>query len=367
MNFKPKVIEKTFRKLRFLKKQEETIGQPPGKLIFVGDKKQDFVRLRMIAYNSNDYIEKYIKYIEDIEAYQKDYDNIWVNIDGLHDTKQILKIGKYFKIHSLIQEDIVHTGQRPRTDASDKYIFNTIKMMRLDEEQLQLDAEQFSMYLTKDTLITFQERVGDVFEPVRERIRNKQGRVRQKGLDYLGYSLLDCIVDNYNFIMEFFGSEIEDLEDRILLQANKNTLQDINRLKIELNYFRKTIRPAREAILDLKTSDSQLIAENTIPFFDDLGDHIQRSYDAVENYKGMLSEQLTVYSTNVNNRLNDIMKVLTIFSATFIPLTFIAGIYGTNFEHIPELKYQYSYYIMWGVMFFVALIMLGYFKYKKWF
>lgn len=360
-------ISQKIRKLRFLKRDNKTKNQMPGKVIFVGDKKQNFTKTTLFGYNENDYIEIELKHISEAEKYISKFKNIWINIDGLHDISKIKEVGEYFKLHSLIQEDIVHTGQRAKIDIEDSYIFFIIKMMKIGAKSLQLDAEQFSMYLNGNVLLTFQEVTGDIFNSIRSRIRNKSGRIRKKGLDYLAYCLLDNIIDKYNIIMELFGCQIEELEDKILLQPNSNVLQEINNYKIELNFFRKSIRPIREAILELDSSDTELITKNTKPFYDDLTDSISRAYESVDSYKNMLSEQLTVYSINVNNKMNDIMKILTIFSAIFIPISFIVGVYGTNFENIPELKYQNGYFIMWGGIIIIALLMLGYFKYKKWF
>ncbi|TYP98874.1 magnesium transporter [Tenacibaculum adriaticum] len=361
---KPQIL----KKVRFItKQQQQTAGQAPGKLIFIGEQKQQEATIELIAYDENKFIKTNLSSIKEIENYKNEYKNIWINIDGLHDVKLINSIGLYFNIHTLILEDIVHTGQRPRVDVDENHIFTIIKMMSLDVSTHMLDAEQVSMYLTKNILLTFQEKDGDIFEPVRERISKSNTRVRKLSLTYLKYSLLDAIVDNYNFLMEIFGAKVEELEDKILLQPSKDTLQEINLTKIELNYFRKAIKPAREVLFSFKEFKTNLIDKEDQLFFNDLIDLIQRASDSVDHYKSMLSEQLTVYSTNVNNRLNDIMKILTIFSAVFIPITFIAGIYGTNFKHIPELEYQNGYYIMWGVILLTAFSMLGYFKYKKWF
>ncbi len=352
---------------RFIIKQKNTKHVIPGSPVFVGNQKEENTRIRLIGYDENILEEIELTNINQLTDYLEKYNKIWINIDGLHDVELIRQIGRLFKIHTLILEDIVNTGQRPKVDIEEAYIFTSIKMMFLNKEKRQLEAEQISMYLLKNVLITFQEKQGDVFEPVRERLRNKTGRVRNYNVTYLKYSLLDIIVDNYNFLMETFGEKVEDLEDKILLQPNKNILEEINRNKIELNYFRKAIRPAREAISNFKDFKTDLITKKEQPFFNDLYDLVQRSYDAVENYKNMLSEQLTVYSTNVNNRLNDIMKILTIFSVVFIPITFIAGIYGTNFEYIPELSYKYGYFVMLGAICLIVLVMLAFFKHKKWF
>lgn len=352
---------------RFIIKQKNTKHVIPGSPVFVGYQKEENTRIRLIGYDEDVIDELELQSINELETYLTAYKKIWINIDGLHDIGLIREVGKLFNIHTLILEDIVNTDQRPRVDIDEDSIFTSIKMMFLNNQKHQLEAEQVSMYLLKNVLITFQEKQGDIFEPVRDRLRNKKGRVRSYNTTYLMYCLLDVIVDNYIFLMEIFGEKVEELEDKILLQPNKNILQEINRNKIELNYFRKAIRPAREAISYFKDFKTELITKKEQPFFNDLNDLVERSYDSVENYKSMLSEQLTVYSTNVNNRMNDIMKILTIFSVVFIPITFIAGVYGTNFHYIPELTYRNGYFIMWGVILLTVVVMLGYFRYKKWF
>jgi len=212
-----------------------------------------------------------------------------------------------------------------------------------------------SMILGKTFLLTFQERPGDVFEPVREWIRKHKGRIRKVGIDYLAYALLDTIVDNYIFIIERLGEQIEDIEDENLGNPTQGVLTRINNYKREMNYLRKTVRPAREFMLQLSRLDSDLIHDETVPFLKDLLDLASQAVDVIDTYREMLSDHLNIYNTGVSNRLNEIMKVLTIFSAIFIPLTFIAGIYGTNFDNLPELHYRYSYFIMWGVILAVSL------------
>ena len=355
------------KKVRFIKNNQDTLGKVPGELIFVGDKKQDFVKIRLIAFNENELIEKEISELSELNEIEGKYTVTWLNVDGLHDISKIKEVAEYFSFPELLSEDIVHTGQRPRFEEHPGFIFGIQKMLRLDKKENLLDAEQFSFVQNESVLITFQESVGDFFEPVRERIRKKLGRIRLMKPDYLAYCLVDTIVDHYISMMEYFGEKIEDLEDKIILEPKKDVLTQINRYKVELNYFRKTMRPARDSILLWKSSESILISEKTKPFIERLNELIIRAHENVENYKSMLSEQLTVYSTNVSSKMNDIMKVLTVFSAMFIPLTFIAGIYGTNFEYFPELKFKYSYFVMWGVMLSITILMLIYFKRKKWF
>lgn len=352
---------------RFSTKQQKTAGQIPGKLVFIGEQKKETVDIEIIAYDDDNFIETAIKSISEIPRFIKDYKNVWININGLHNIKLIAELEHILDIHTLILEDIVNTAQRPKVEIEENCIFTIIKMLRLKEEIHTLDSEQVSMYLGKNMLLTFQEKEGDLFDIVRERLRNKKGRIRSFGTTYLKYSLLDTIIDNYIFIMEVFGEKVEQLEDTILLEPNRDTLTKINKTKLELNYFRKAIKPAKEGLLTFKSLKTDLINDEEQLYFNDLIDLIQRANDSLDNYKNMLSEQLTIYSTNVNNRLNDIMKLLTIFSAIFIPITFIVGVYGTNFVNIPMLKYDKGYFVMWAIITIVVISMLSYFKYKKWF
>ncbi|WP_299839452.1 magnesium/cobalt transporter CorA [uncultured Tenacibaculum sp.] len=345
---------------------ENNKGEIPGKPIFIGNQKQKEININLIAYKEDSFVEKELNDINQIFNYIENSYNVWINIDGIHDVEKVKKICNAFNIHTLIIEDIVNTGLRSKSEIEDDYIFTVIKMMFLLNNQT-LNAEQVSMYLTKNILLTFQERKGDVFEPIRERIRNKKGRIRSYSLGYLKYSLLDIIVDNYSSLVELFGEKVEDLEDRILLHPTRNILEDINKNKVELNYFKKNIRPAKESLNNFKIHRTNLISKKEQLFFNDLNDYIIRVYDSLDYSKNMLSEQLTVYSTNVNYKLNEIMKLLTIISVVFIPITFIAGIYGTNFKYIPELNLKYGYFIMWSIIIFVAVSMLIFFKKKQWF
>jgi magnesium transporter len=275
-------------------------------------------------------------------------------------------VGQAFDLHPLLVEDILNTGQRPKFEVFDNCLFMVLKMIRYEKEKQMIVNEQLSLVLGDTFLLTFQEQPGDVFEPVRERIRNQKGRIRGSGIDYLAYALLDTVVDNYIYIIEKLGEKIEDVEEEILEQADHGVMEKINMFKREMNFLRKSIRPAREAIIQLSKLDSELIREQTIPFLKDLQDLITHAAEAIDTYRDMLSDQLNLYNSVISNRMNDIMKVLTIFAAIFIPLTFIAGIYGTNFEYLPELHFKYSYFVFWGVMITVAIVMLLFFKKKRW-
>ena len=351
---------------RFLKKKGASLGQVPGELVFIGEQKVQQATIRVIDYTRDNLTELELQNINDGVPFKETETVTWININGLHDTELIRTIGKEFGLHALALEDIVNTGQRPKLEEFDDYLFFVIKMMRYNEEEGKIHSEQMSMILGRTFLITFQEKPGDVFEPVRERIRKSKGRIRGVGIDYLAYALLDTIIDNYIHIVERIGEQIEAIEDEILDNPTQEILTKINDYKREMNYLRKSIRPAREFILHLSRLDSDLLQTETMPFLKDLLDLATQTVEVIDTYREMLSDHLNIYNTGISNRLNEIMKVLTIFSAIFIPLTFIAGIYGTNFEYLPELHFHYSYFIFWGVLVVVALAMLKFFKRRNW-
>ncbi len=220
-------------------------------------------------------------------------------------------------------------------------------------------------FIKGNILISFQERVGDIFEPVRKRIRNPKKRIRKMGVDFLAFALLDVVIDNYIYIISQIGDHIEGLEEKLINPQN-STIQDINQYKREINYLRKTIKPCREMILSIPKIESDILNKGTDILTRELQGNINLAHESVFSYNEILTDQLNVYHTRLSDKLNHIIKYLTIFSVIFIPLTFIAGIYGTNFEYFPELKYKYSYFIMWGVMILVASIMIINFKRKKW-
>ena len=239
-------------------------------------------------------------------------------------------------------------------------------MLRNTEDDKRVLVENVSLIVTKTVVITFQEKEGDVFDPIRERIKKQNTRLRSRGIDYLTYSLLDIIIDNYLYVLSNLGEQIENLEDVLLDHIDERLITKINRYKRELNYLRKTIKPAREMILSLAKLDSEFMNDENEVYFKDLLGNIAQASDVSDSYRDILSDQLNIYHTTLSSKLNDVMKVLTVFSVVFIPLTFIAGIYGTNFAYIPELQYRYSYHLMWGVMVVVSGLMLLYFKRKRW-
>ncbi|WP_222439233.1 magnesium/cobalt transporter CorA [Echinicola salinicaeni] len=352
---------------KFLKKQKQEIGISPDELLFRGIRKSDKVHLNIIDFNGEKLEEKSIKHIEEAFPLNKTDSVTWLNIDGLHDATLMDKIYKGIELPKLVLSTVMDTQARPTVQDFENSLFISLKMMQRDPVTDQITVENLSLVITENMLISFQEKKGDVFEPVRERIRMNKKRIRNSGTDYLAFTLLDIVIDNYIYNLGILGEKIEDLEDRLLVNQNKKTIDQINRYKRELNFMRKSIKPAKEMILNLAKLDTDLIDEENEIYYRELQVNISHASETSDNYREMLSDQLNIYHTTISAKLNDIMKFLTIFSVIFIPLTFIAGIYGTNFDVLPELHYRYSYYIMWLVMIVITLSMLVYFKKKKWF
>ena len=351
----------------YIKKKKEDIGLSPDDLIFRGEKKIDQVLLRIIDFDATNLTEDFVKTVREVSEFQHKNTVTWMNVDGLHNTAIMQEISTTFDLDSLVMAEVLNTGARPRVIEYDNCTLITIKMLQHDDKTGNTIIENLSLILTKSVLISFQERKGDVFEPVRERIRKQKKRIRNGGTDYLTFALLDIVVDNYLYVISLLGEKIETLEENLLLNPNQNIINEINNYKRELNFLRKSIKPAKEMIFSLAKLDSDYISDSTYVHYKELEDNISQANDASDDYREILSDQLNIYHTTISSKLNDIMKFLTVFSVIFIPLTFIAGIYGTNFEYVPELSYRYSYFIMWGLMIIVALLMLLFFKKKKWF
>lgn len=352
---------------RFIKKSKEEIGRAPDELFHRGEKKTEDVRIRVIDFDSETIEENAIKKVTDAIAYQDKKTVTWLNIDGLHNEMVMREVAKGFNLDELVLANVMNTTARPTVHEYENCIFISIKMLQLEEETNTISVENLSLILTKSVLISFQEKKGDVFEPIRERIRNKRKRIRNGWTDYLAFALLDIVIDNYIYILSFLGEKIEALEESVGDQPNKSIIKKINIYKRELNYLRRNIRPAKEMILALSKMESEFIYDSTYVHFKELRDNINQVTDSSDSYREILNDQLNLYHTSISTKLNDIMKFLTIFSVIFIPLTFIAGIYGTNFDNVPELHYKYSYHIMWAVMITVAILMLIYFRKRKWF
>jgi magnesium transporter len=351
---------------RFIKRQLKKAGTSPGSLVHIGEQKVDETRITLIDYDGESLQERVLGGIE--EAFPlKDLPTVtWINIDGLHEIDIIEKIGQHFNIHPLVLEDILNTGQRPKTEEFENLIFVVLKMLHYNKNSKNMGSEQFSLVLGSNFLLTFQEIQGDVFKTVRERIRRPKTRIRKSGCDYLAYALIDAIVDYYFVILEAIGDRIEDLEIQLLDNPTHDTLESIHEMKREMIYLRKQIWPIREIINSLVKSESSLIQEYMHIFFRDVYDHTVQIIDTIESYRDILAGMLDIYLSTLSNKMNEVMKVLTIIATIFIPITFIAGIYGMNFKFMPELEWRWGYAMVWGVIVVAAGIMIGFFKKKKW-
>ena len=335
----------------------------PGSLVYTGEQWVDQVKITAILFGEDSFEEKTVEASE-IPSLNTKGKTLWLNITGLHDIEIIKSIGEYFKVHNLELEDILNVNQRPTFDEYENQFFIASKMFRVYQDAI--ISEQFSMIVGEGFLLTFQEREGDVFEGVRARLRQKKGRIRSRKSDYLAFALLDVIVDHYMVIIEQYGEEVNDQEARLMESIHSNMIQEINLIKKEVNYLRRFTRPLRDVVINFAKSEHSLIEEQTLPFLKDLNDHITHVSENIELYRETINDNVNTYHTHMTNRLNDILKVLTVFSVIFIPLTFMAGIYGMNFEYMPELGYKHAYPIFWGALIIVALGMIYFFKRKKW-
>lgn len=353
---------------RFMNQRLEQVGQAPGSLIFTGEVKMDTVKFSLMCFDAHELTEYTIDNIDSIHQYIPSTGVCWLDIHGLHDVELMKQIVATFKIPNMVVEDVMHTGQRPKVEDFEGGVFITIKMLQLldREEDVKILQEQISMLLLPHLLITFQEQEGDVFEPVRERIRQGRKRMRESGPDYLAYALMDVIIDNYGVIISTIGEYIEALDGPVMENPTPEVLDEISNYKREVSFLRKVTKPVKEMALQLSKMENEQLANDNKPYFRDLLEHATLASEATDSYRELLSDQLNIYHTVMSTRMNDIMKVLTVFAAIFIPLTFIAGVYGTNFEYVPELGYKYSYFVMWGVMLIVAVAMLIYFRRKQW-
>ncbi len=352
--------------LRFIKKVSGKAGLPPGTLVHVGEKKIDKARIRIIDYDEGRIDETEPAAVDECFAYKDTSTVTWINIDGLHQTDIIQKLGDDFGLHPLNMEDILNTGHRPKMEDFEDYLFLIVKMLTYDDEDKLVKVEQVSLVLGPHYVVSFQEKEGDIFEPIRERLRKGKGRIRKKGPDYLFYTLIDAIVDNYFFVLEMIAQEIESLEDTIMSNPTTELLQKIHNLKRELIFLSKSVWPLRGAISALERSESGLIQGKTTAYLKDVYDHTIQVVDTVETFRDMVSGILDVYLSSVSNRMNEVMKVLTIIATIFIPMTFLAGIYGMNFKYMPELEWQWGYPVLWSIMFLIGLLLVSYFRRKKW-
>lgn len=339
-------------------------GAPPGTLVYTGEHIEQEININLISYNKKELKELKTTADKAKKALAKNKVN-WINIVGIHDSKIVEQIGKDFSINQLILEDILNINQRPKQETLDKNIYVVLKMLDYKPNG-KLVTEQISLILGKGYLITFQEKEGDDFESIRKRLVENKGRIRTMGADYLAYAIIDAIIDNYYQTLEKLGDELENIETKVLEEPKQEYQHKLNQTKKELIILRKSIWPLRDVINGLVRSENKLITKDLNIYLKDLYDHIIQAIDTVETYKDTTSSINDLYMSSISNKMNEVMKVLTIFAAIFIPLTFIAGLYGMNFKYMPELSWEFGYSYAIGIMALIGITMLVYFKKKKW-
>ena len=349
-----------------LKKRSQKAGLPPGTLVHVGEQKSEKTSITVLDYDGDRVVEKELTGVEECLLLKARPTVTWINVAGLHQIEVLEKLNECFGLHPLVLEDILNTTQRPKMEDFGEYIYIVLKMIYLPGPGQEAVTEQVSLILGPNYLISFQEAGGDVFDPIRDRIRSGKGRLRKMGADYLAHALLDAIVDHYFIILEKLGEDVEDLEETLTNNPTPRTMQAIHQLKRKMIFLRKSVWPLREVVGSLERGESPLIQPSTGIYLRDVYDHTIQVIDNIETFRDMLSGMMDIYLSSISNRMNEIMKVLTIIATIFIPLTFIAGLYGMNFKYMPELEWHWGYPLVLLLMGGVSVFMLSYFKRKKW-
>jgi magnesium transporter len=350
---------------RLVRKRGRKVGAAPGTLVHVGESSSAETQLRLIRFNADEVTESVLQSAGDCRSQLQNEHVHWYNIDGVHQAHVVQTVGECFGLHGLVMEDILNTDHRPKIENHGDYIYIVLKMLQYDEERQETRSEQLSLIVGRQYVLAFQERVGDVFDGVRNRLRTGRG-IRQKPADYLAYALIDAIVDNYFLLLEKFGDEVEQLEEEVLTHPTPATLARIHHFKREMLLLRKSVWPLREVLSSLSRDESPLISQETRFFLRDVYDHSIHIIDTIETMRDLLSGMLDLYMSSISQRMNEIMKTLTIFASIFMPLTFIAGVYGMNFDYMPELRWFWGYPIVLAVMALIAGGLVLLFKTRKW-
>ncbi len=346
-------------------KDNKKTGLPPGSVVYTGEARSEDVSLSLINYDAQHCDEKHEISIDAVEGIENKSIVSWINVNGIHDVEVIKQLGERIALHPLVMEDLVNVRQRPKLEDFDDHLFIVLKMLYYKDGDT-LNIEQVSLIVGDTFVISFQEYAGDVFDPIRKRLRDGKGRIRKMGADYLAYALIDTIVDHYFVVIEKMGEHIELLEEQLLENPTRDLLLRINGLKREAILIRKSIWPLREVVSTLQRSESPLIKKKTEVFLRDVYDHTVQVVDMVETYRDLLASLTDLYMSSLSQKMNEVMQFLTIVGAIFIPLTFIAGVYGMNFDHMPELHFSYGYPAIMALMLAVGISSLIYFKRKKW-
>lgn len=351
----------------FLKHASKKAGLPPGALVHTGEQKIAESKITIIDYDEYGAQEYQAHAIEELCRFKNTDTVTWINIEGLHDVQLIADVEQNFNIHSLVLEDILNTHQRPKLDDYGDFLFIVLKGLMFDDENLNIKYEQISLVVLDNIVITFKEKADDIFIPVVQQLKNSKGHFRKQGSDFLTYLLLDTIVDQYFTFQDALDHYVVTLEDELLFSPVEATLSKIHKLRREVIFVRRSIAPVREILAVLIRCESKLIDEKTYIYLSDVYDHSIRVIEAMESYRDLVSGMIDIYLSSLSNKMNEVMKVLTVFASIFIPLTFIAGVYGMNFQYMPELAWKWSYPVLWGFFVVQIMFLLFYFKRKKWF
>ena len=360
------MTRKTATRKKLFRPRGKTPGLPPGSLVYTGDGEAPVPRVTMLDYDEHRVVEKELLRVDDCIPFKDAQTVTWINVDSVTEPGLLENFGRVMGFHALMLEDILNTDQRPKFEDYGDYIYIVVKMLDYDVKKNEIEIEQLSLILGPNYVISFQERPGDFFDPLRQRIRKSLGRIRKQGTDYLAYAILDIIVDHYFVVLEKLGEKIEQLEDIVITNPGQDTARAVHAVKREMIFVRKAVWPLREVVTNLQRSESALVHESNAAYFRDLHDHIMQVTDGVDTFRDLLNGMLDSYYSTITTRTNSVMKVLTLFSAIFMPLTFITGLFGMNFRNFPELDWHYGFQGSLVMMVVVIVIMITIFKWKKW-
>ena len=358
-------MAKRSKKTTLIRKRGRKVGQPPGTLVHVGEQHSENASLTLVRYNQEQYSEQILPRVAELDRNAHTEQMLWCQVKGVHDATVVQEIGELFELHPLVMEDILNTDQRPKLEIHEHYLYIVLKAIEFDAETSAARTEQISLVLGDGFLLSLQERSNDLFQGVNNRLRSGR-RLRALRADYLAYALIDTLVDNYFLLLERFGDNVEALEEELLSNPSPATLARIHHFKREMLLLRKAVWPLREVLVSLGRDESDLVSRDTQMYIRDVYDHTIHIMDSIDTIRDLLASMLDLYISSVSNRMNEIMKVLTIFASIFMPLTFIAGIYGMNFQNMPELSMPWGYPIALGVMISIGACLAGYFRWKKW-
>jgi len=347
-------------------RRSDKAGLSPGTLIYVGDKEPVKTRITVIDYDASGFLEKEAASVEECFPFKETSTVTWINVDGVQDASVIEQLGARFDIHPLVLEDIMTTTQRPKSEDLGNAVFVVLRMIEIAGDRPDMQTDQLSLILGPNFVLSFQETPGDCLDPVRERIRSGKGRIRRLGPDYLAYAIVDAVVDNYFYVLEKLGERIDALEETLTEEPHRGLLHEIHALKRQMISLRKSVWPLREVVSGLERMETPLVKKSTGVFLRDLYDHAIQVIDTVESFREMLTSMVETYLSSVSNRMNEIMKVLTIISTVFIPITFLVGLYGMNFVHMPEIRWRWGYAFVWALILGSVGTMFVFFRRKKW-